>query len=362
MNDVTQEVQAGETLSTNPNPLLTTLACTSCANAGTIRTVSLSGGEYVVFPVVPIREGVLNGHFVSSREIERSTPGWNGRPLTLGHPKDQDSGDYVTANSPGAWEKYGIGWVFSAGFVDGRMVAEGWIDKARIAALGRDDLVDGLLTGVHMDVSTGYFCDVVQKDGVFKGDKFNGVQSGIVPDHLALLPDERGACSWDDGCGIPRVNIGGIMEVQEGAIVPEVEAIDDAVVNAAPIVIEDAQVIAAQIEAAQTASDATLTFALPATLVELTELLNQVGGVSAFRDALTRVQSDATARRAEAVNRVVSLSANALAPADVDGLSDDVLAKLAQALQPVNFTGRVANAAQPVNEQWVVLAPGQKGV
>ena len=362
MNDVTQEVQAGETLSTNPNPLLTTLACTSCANAGTIRTVSLSGGEYVVFPVVPIREGVLNGHFVSSREIERSTPGWNGRPLTLGHPKDQDSGDYVTANSPGAWEQYGIGWVFSAGFVDGRMVAEGWIDKARIAALGRDDLIDGLLTGVHMDVSTGYFCDVVQKDGVFKGDKFNGVQSGIVPDHLALLPNERGACSWDDGCGIPRVNIGGIMEVQEGAIVPEVEAIDDAVVNAAPIVIEDAQVIAAQIEAAQTASDATLTFALPAALVELTELLNQVGGVSALRDALTRVQSDVSARRAEAVNRVVSLSANALAPADVDGLSDDVLAKLAQALQPVNFTGRVANAAQPVNEQWVVLAPGQKGV
>ena len=368
MNDVTQEVQAGETLSTNPNPLLTTLACTSCANAGTIRTVSLSGGEYVVFPVVPIREGVLNGHFVSSREIERSTPGWNGRPLTLGHPKDQDSGDYVTANSPGAWEQYGIGWVFSAGFVDGRMVAEGWIDKARIAALGRDDLIDGLLTGVHMDVSTGYFCDVVQKDGVFKGDKFNGAQSGIVPDHLALLPNERGACSWDDGCGIPRVNIGGIMEVQEGAIVPEVEVIDDAVVNAAPIVIEDVPVTPIPVRheqklAAEAAAEAAAQpLAVPAELVELTELLRQVGGVGALRDALTRVQSDATARRAEAVNRVVSLSANALAPADVDGLSDDVLAKLAQALQPVNFTGRVANAAQPVNEQWVVLAPGQKGV
>ena len=158
------------------------------------------------------------------------------------------------------------------------------------------------------------------------------------------------------------------MEVQEGAIVPEVEVIDDAVVNAAPIVIEDVPVTPIPVRheqklAAEAAAEAAAQpLAVPAELVELTELLRQVGGVGALRDALTRVQSDATARRAEAVNRVVSLSANALAPADVDGLSDDVLAKLAQALQPVNFTGRVANAAQPVNEQWVVLAPGQKGV
>jgi copper chaperone CopZ len=28
------------------------------------------------------------------------------------------------------------------------------------------------------------------------------------PDHLALLPNSVGACSWQDGCGIPRVNQG----------------------------------------------------------------------------------------------------------------------------------------------------------
>ena len=63
------------------------------------------------------------------------------------------------------------------------------------------------------------------------------------------------------------------------------------------------------------------------------------------------------------MNRVVSLSANALAPADLEGVSEDVLAKFAQALQPTNFAGRVANSAPAATaEQWVVLAPGQKGV
>lgn len=360
MSDSTHAEQVGAPFNC---PLITTLACTACANAGAVRSVTLSGREYVVFPVVPIRQGVLNGHFVSAKEIERSTPGWNGRPLTLNHPTVD--GEYVSANSPQMWEEFGVGWLFNARFTDGCMVAEGWIDKTRLAAMGQANIVASLLHGAHMDVSTGYFCEVRTEEGEFNGETYAAVQSAIVPDHLALLPNGVGACSWDDGCGIPRVNQGGSMEPENSA--PEAAAISDAEMNQHPPVVDDAPVVPLparmeQEEAAIAAEPAVPPFVLPQELEELAAMLREFGGVSALRETLAGLQSAANARRAAAVNRVITLSANALTPADLEGVSEDVLDKMAQALQPATYAGRAPVANNGANgERWMVLPPTAQG-
>ncbi len=52
------------------------------------------------------------------------------------------------------------------------------------------------------EVSIGTFSDEVEVSGRHKGRNYMKIAISMKPDHLALLSEERGACSWDDGCGI----------------------------------------------------------------------------------------------------------------------------------------------------------------
>lgn len=53
----------------------------------------------------------------------------------------------------------------------------------------------------RIEVSTGYFCQILDGTGVYKGKPYDGIQINLRPDHIATLPDEVGAGSWKDGCG-----------------------------------------------------------------------------------------------------------------------------------------------------------------
>lgn len=57
-----------------------------------------------------------------------------------------------------------------------------------------------------LEVSTGYWHDGRQQAGSVNGERYKEVQRSLLPDHLAILPNERGACSVKDGCGTPRTN------------------------------------------------------------------------------------------------------------------------------------------------------------
>ena len=341
---MTQVVQVGTPPTIHPSNIHTVNACTACVNAGTVRRERLMDREYVVFPVVPIVPGVLNGMLCSANEVERSVPGWNGRPLTLRHPKM--GGVPVSANEPSVWQSFWIGWLFNARWVDGRMVAEGWIDEAAITALGAANVATGLLEGKHTEVSTGYFCDIEPSKGVHNGERYSGVQAGLVPDHLAILPDERGACDWDDGCGIPRVNRRSKMD--------EVTEVVGVVEND-----EAAAAVQADVEEAGVVEEVATGLVLPAELSELLGLLSEFGGVGGLRQTLTGMQNALMQRRTASVNRVVTLSANSLTAGDLENVDDALLAKLEQAFRPADYSGR-AVAQNTATEQWVPLAPVSK--
>jgi hypothetical protein len=55
-----------------------------------------------------------------------------------------------------------------------------------------------------MELSTGLFVDLENEQGKWKDKEYCAIARNIRPDHLALLPDKKGACSVEDGAGFLR--------------------------------------------------------------------------------------------------------------------------------------------------------------
>ena len=61
-------------------------------------------------------------------------------------------------------------------------------------------------TQTPLEVSTAFFSIAEAQRGTFNGSPYTEVHHDLAADHLALLPNSLGACSWADGCGCPRLN------------------------------------------------------------------------------------------------------------------------------------------------------------
>ncbi|MBX3050815.1 MAG: DUF2213 domain-containing protein [Caldilineaceae bacterium] len=167
---------------------------------------TFDGRAYLVAPVTMLVAGVLNDALVTAEEAGKYVASWNGRPATLSHP--QRNGEYVSAGTPEINATEAPGQVWNAAFADGKLTAEIWIDIAKATAIGGDALtvMDRLRKNQPVEVSTGYFADHEQSNGMHNGKAYSMIARNLRPDHLALLPGGVGACSWQDGCGTPRVN------------------------------------------------------------------------------------------------------------------------------------------------------------
>jgi len=167
------------------------------------RTEQYQGREHLVVPVVMARSGVvMNGALVT--EDEFFPEAWNGVPVTVGHPESAQDGGFTAANDPRVLETWAVGQIFNARVEDHALKGEAWIDVAAANRI-RPTLIDELTSAASMDVSTGYFSKDEKRHGTSNGRQYQRVSRDLLPDHLALLPGDTGACSWEDGCGI-RVN------------------------------------------------------------------------------------------------------------------------------------------------------------
>lgn len=175
------------------------------ANRAERRT--LDGRPHLVAPIVALVAGVINGELVTVEELSAFAEAWNGRPTPLRHPQD-GAGRFVSANSPEVIEASVIGQVFAMHVEGDRLRGEMWLDVEKCERLGGDALaaLNRLQRGEVLEVSTAYFCDVEAVEGVFNGEAYTAIQRNLRPDHVALLPDEIGACSIADGCGAGRAN------------------------------------------------------------------------------------------------------------------------------------------------------------
>lgn len=176
---------------------------------GKVRRATLAGRSYLVAPLTLIVPGVLKGSqgslLYEPEDVRLSANAWNGVPLVVYHPKRE--GVYVSARDPafrGSW----VGYVFNSRYENDKLVAEGWFDEEDTRRVD-PRVLSALEQERAIELSTGLFTTnipapqgAVYNSGIAKYEPYHFVAKNYRPDHLAILPDQVGACSIRHGCGV----------------------------------------------------------------------------------------------------------------------------------------------------------------
>lgn len=186
------------------------LVANANAQYGDTRFDKLEGREYIVAPMVMITEGVHPGSqgplFYAEPDMRSSVPVWNHKPVVVYHPKNA-GGEFVSACQPDMINAHKVGLILNTR-VDRpnrtsphRLPAEAWLDPARLDAVdGR--IMASLESRTPMEISTGLFVNALRDPGDFNGTPYDLRASDWQPDHLAILPDQEGACGLRNGSGL----------------------------------------------------------------------------------------------------------------------------------------------------------------
>lgn len=177
--------------------------------SGLVRHENMESKDFLVVPVVMIVEGVLNGSngplLYPAEELEKVPEAWNYKPVVVYHP--EMNGRSLSACSPEVINSQKVGVIMNTSWDGRRLRAEAWMEENRIREVDAR-IMENLESGQMMEVSTGLFTEVEETAGVFNGVQYDGIARNFRPDHLALLPDQVGACSISDGAGLLRLNMG----------------------------------------------------------------------------------------------------------------------------------------------------------
>lgn len=364
----------------------------------TVKEITHNGRAYLVAPSVPIREGVLNGELVPAAEIQKFALAWNGRPMPLGHP--QDDGGFISANSPDLWDSTPA-FFFNAQAEDGVLRGEVWLDIEKAEALGglAVQALNRLRHGQPLELSTAYFRDLDPQPGTYAGKPYRGVARNLRPDHIAILLNEPGACSWQDGCGAPRVNSaqdqaqasqtflsaivrnvirslvpGGKKVDREALIVSlvanrackcsaeQLAAVDEGTLQAfaASLAAPEATPVAnARVETP--APQQPVAVPLPQEVVAFTEMVAKFGGMDKLTAALDGVVANADRERSDLIAALVATERCTLSKEELAGLAVDSLRKLQTTFTPRNYTANagalVSNTLASEDEFRVLAMP-----
>jgi hypothetical protein len=178
----------------------TTYLKANITNSTNIKRKLFEGEEHLVIPVVAAKEMVMNGYFYPAKEFSDWVDTWEGVPVPINHPKQNNQP--VSARSPRIQEVTSVGHFFDVKFNEkNELVGNIYINLNKIKKLNAEYLIDKFESGEIVEVSTGLYSNIENKTGVFNGVEYIGIIRNIRPDHLALLPNEIGACSIADGCG-----------------------------------------------------------------------------------------------------------------------------------------------------------------
>lgn len=176
--------------------------------------------KYIIVPVVMIREGVHSGSFGAvlhvKENLQQSVDSWEQTPVTISHP--QVNGEYVSAKSDGVKH---VGVVTNTRMIDDKLCADIVLNEETLKAVS-PNAYNAIINKSAIDVSVGVYSDIEPTQGEWNGETYIAKTITYTPDHLAILPNEKGACSWDDGCGI-RVNKEIIINKGESEMKEKVE-------------------------------------------------------------------------------------------------------------------------------------------
>lgn len=172
--------------------------------------ISKSNGMYTIRDVVPIVDDiVMNSIAYPAAEIDKAYPSLNNTPAPAGHPKNAD-GQYVSAANATAMQQYWVGAAVTNARKEGDAVlVDITVNEAQAQAMDNGkrliERLDAAMAGnagepIH--VSTGVLLRKTNAKGESKGKAYNAVASDMVFDHLAILLDEQGAGTPEEGVGM----------------------------------------------------------------------------------------------------------------------------------------------------------------
>lgn len=191
---------------------------------GKTRYETLNEKQYLVVPMVMLTEGVHAGSagpILYTKSFLSTFPGvWDHKPIVVYHPTR--NGEYVTACEPDVLNARGIGIVMASSYKEDdettkdkkkakkkpRLSAEAWLDEEKTKKVD-NRILESLNKGEMVELSTGLSMEVEMTEGEWNGETYIGIAMNAAPDHLAILPDQTGACSIKDGAGLLRVNSAG---------------------------------------------------------------------------------------------------------------------------------------------------------
>ena len=189
---------------------------TSKVNSKTIRRETLNGREHIVVPSATLPFGVvMNGGLYTREEIEANYKKLDNTLAPLGHPTV--NGQFVPALSPeGLSVGYVGAWNRNAKIEGNRVRLEKWIDieVAKRSEGGRtlleriDAVVNGQGDPIHTSVAV-----ILRKEPAGLGAGYDWVANIRSMDHDAILLDEPGAATPDQGVGL-MVNADQAVPVQ----------------------------------------------------------------------------------------------------------------------------------------------------
>jgi len=179
---------------------------TYVANLNRVGSLQGRGGTlYYVATATIIKPGILNGSkgklLYPMEHIEASTDKWEGVPISLEHPVENN--EFFPVRYEETFKYNSLGFLTKPKIVNHSLRAEAWFDLEKVKNVS-SVLHDKLIQGHPIEVSTGLIGKLysVPKGSVYNGEEYIGIVGDYVPDHLAVLLSGPGACSLKDGCGI----------------------------------------------------------------------------------------------------------------------------------------------------------------
>jgi len=180
---------------------------------GMIRNDRMEDRDYLVVPMIMLVEGVHDGSngplYYPADELAKTPEIWNHKPVIVYHPSKNGLG--ISACDPDILSNRKVGVIMNTIFEGeddngaARLKAEAWLEVDRVNKVD-DRIATAIENNEMMELSTGLFTDNEVVEGEWYGEHYDAIVHNLRPDHLALLPDLKGACSIEDGAGFLRLN------------------------------------------------------------------------------------------------------------------------------------------------------------
>lgn len=178
---------------------------------GQVRHDQMEGRDFLVAPMVMIVEGVHNGSegpvYYPKDELAKTPAMWNYKPVVVYHP--MKNGEGCSACDPIILSNRKVGVIMNTEYAETEhgpgLKAEAWMEADRMDAVD-ERIAETVEKGAMMELSTGLFFDSDRTPGTWNEEPYDATVTNYRPDHLALLPDLKGACSIEDGAGLFRLN------------------------------------------------------------------------------------------------------------------------------------------------------------